>query len=64
MITKLIIIIAIIFLLSNIYAMFIASAPRTNEEQTREDQEQLEFIAKWRKEREEYNKQKSERIIL
>ena len=64
MITKLIIIIAIIFLLSNIYAITIASAPRTDEEQTREDQEQLEFIAKWRKEREKYNKQKSERIIL
>lgn len=55
MITKLMIIIAIIFLLSNIYAMFIASAPRTDEEQTREDQEQLEFIAKWRKEHPEYN---------
>lgn len=55
MITKLMIIIAIIFLLSNLYAMFIASAPRTDEEQTHEDQEQLEFIAKWRKEHPKYN---------
>ena len=64
MIIKVTIILTIILLLCNLYAITIASAPRTDEEQTREDQEQLEFIAKWRKEREEYNKQKSERIIL
>ena len=64
MIIKITIILAIILLLCNLYAITIASAPRTKEEQTLEDQEQLEFIAKWRKERKEYNKQKSERIIL
>lgn len=55
MIIKLMIILAIVFLLLTLYAIVTASAPRTNEDQTHADQEQLEFIAKWRREHPEYD---------